>query len=494
MIRRKLLFIWIIAFVSFFPVFGDEGMWIPMLIEKLNIQEMQEKGLKLSAEDIYSVNKASMKDAVMIFGGGCTAELISAEGLLLTNHHCGYRSIQKHSTVEHDYLTNGFWAMSHKEELLNPGLKVTFLKWMEDVTGKSLEGINSGMSEKEREERISENNQKIITEAVNNSHFSAHIEPFFAGNQYFLFVEEVFRDVRFVGAPPSSIGKFGGDTDNWMWPRHTGDFSLFRIYANKNNEPAEFSPDNVPYEPVKFFPISLKGIHPDDFTMVFGYPGSTYEYVPSYHIKMLTQEVYPKLIDIRDKKLELMNADMSADPKVRIQYSSKYASVSNSWKRWIGEINGLDKLDAIAKKQAFENGFMAWVASDPASQKKYGTLLPDYRNVYNDLGRYRLARDYINEVFFRNGAELVSFSSKFANLIDLVENEDSPEKVSSAASQLISLTEGFFKDYNLSTDKKLFVALMKKCGENMPAEFQPSVFINIHSKFNDDYGKYMESV
>ena len=333
-----------------------------------------------------------------------------------------------------------------------------------------------------------------MADAVKDTHFSAHIEPFFAGNQYFLFVEEVFRDVRFVGAPPSSIGKFGGDTDNWMWPRHTGDFSLFRIYADKNNEPAEFSMDNVPYEPAKFFPISLKGVQPDGFTMVLGYPGSTYEYVPSYHIEMLTQQVYPKLIDIRNKKLEIMNADMSADPKVRIQYSAKYASVSNSWKRWIGEINGLDKLDAIVKKQTYEKGFMAWVESDPASQKKYGTLLPDYRKVYNDLGKYRLARDYINEVFFRNGAELVSFSAKFANLIDLVEDEENPEKISSAASQLIKSTEGFFKDYNLATDKKLFVALMKKCGEDMPAEFQPSVFINIHSRYNNDYEKYMESV
>ncbi len=489
--KGKIIFIWIFAFVSFLPVFGDEGMWIPMLIEKLNIQEMHEKGFNLTAEDIYSVNKASMKDAVMIFGGGCTAELISSEGLLLTNHHCGYRSIQKHSTVEHDYLTNGFWAMSRKDELPNPGLKVTFLKWMEDVTAKSLEGVNRGMNEKKREEKIKENNRKIVTEAVKNSHFKAHIEPFFAGNQYFLFVEEVFRDVRFVGAPPSAIGKFGGDTDNWMWPRHTGDFSLFRIYANKNNEPAEFSQDNVPYKPAKFFPISLKGIHPGDFTMVLGYPGSTYEYVPSYHIEMLTRDVYPKLIDIRDKKLELLNVDMSADPKVRIQYASKYASISNSWKRWIGEIDGLDKLDALAKKQAFEKGFQLWVESDPARKKKYGTLLLDYRNVYRDLGKYRLAKDYFNEIFFRYGAELISFSGKFANLIELVENG---ENISSAASQLKKSTEVFFKDYNPGTDKKLFVALMTKCGENMPLEFQPTVFINIHSKYNDNYVKYMDDI
>jgi len=490
----KLLFILFFAFVSFLPAFGDEGMWIPMLIEKLNIQEMQEKGFNLTAEDIYSVNKASMKDAVMIFGGGCTAELISSEGLLITNHHCGYRSIQKHSTVEHDYLTNGFWAMSPKEELPNPGLKVTFLKWMEDVTLKSLEGVNNGMSGKERKDKISENNRKIVAAAIKNKHFSAHVEPFFAGNQYFLFVEEIFRDIRFVGAPPSSIGKFGGDTDNWMWPRHTGDFSLFRIYASKDNKPAKFSQDNVPYKPAKFFSISLKGVHPDDFTLVLGYPGSTYEYVPSYHIKMLTQEVYPKLIDIRDKKLEVMNADMLSDPGVRIQYSAKYASVSNSWKRWIGEINGLDKLDALAKKQAFEKGFQKWIESDPARKEKYGTLFLRYRKVYKDFGKYRLARDYINEIFIRNGAELVSFSAKFANLIELVENGANSEVISGIAGQLKNSTKGFFKDYNQATDKKLFIALMKKCGENMSSEFQPSVFINIHSKYKDDYVKYMESV
>ncbi len=484
----------ILTLLSVKPAVGDEGMWIPLLIEKLNIQDMQEKGFKLTAEDIYSVNQASMKDAVMIFGGGCTAELISGEGLLITNHHCGYRSIQKHSTVEHDYLTNGFWAMSREEELPNPGLKVTFLKKMEEVTTGSLEGVKDSMSEKERENRIRENNTKIIAEATKDSHYQAHVEPFFAGNQYFLFVEEVFRDVRFVGAPPSAIGKFGGDTDNWMWPRHTGDFSIFRIYANKNNEPAEFSQENIPYKPAGFFPISLKGVHPDDFTMVFGYPGSTYEYVPSYHIKMLTQEVYPKLIDVRDKKLEILNAQMSADPKVRIQYAAKYASISNSWKRWIGEIKGLEKLDALAKKQNFEVEFQKWAVSNLSGNEEYKSLLPNYRKVYKDYGKYRLARDYANEVFFRNGAELIAFSGRFSQLAELVTNDGNPEDISRASDYLKKMTESFFKDYNLTTDRKMFAALMQKYAESMPPEFQPSVFINIHSKYKDDYSGFTDAV
>lgn len=489
-----LILIGILTFVSVKPAFSDEGMWIPMLIEKLNIRDMQEKGFKLTAEDIYSVNQASMKDAVMIFGGGCTAELISGEGLLITNHHCGYRSIQKHSTVDHDYLTNGFWAMSRKEELPNPGLKVTFLKRMEEVTGKSLEGVTDNMSEKERQNKIRENNLEMITEVTKGTHFQAHIEPFFAGNQYFLFVEEVFRDVRFVGAPPSAIGKFGGDTDNWMWPRHTGDFSLFRIYANKNNEPAGFSEENVPYKPVSFFPVSLKGVRPDDFTMVLGYPGSTYEYVPSYHIKMLIREVYPKLIDVRDKKLEIMNAQMSSDPKVRIQYAAKYASVSNSWKRWIGEIKGLEKLDALAKKQKFEVEFQKWALSNPAGNESYKSILAKYRKVYADYGKYRLARDYVNEVFVRNGAELVSFSGRFSHLLDLMENNGEQQEIIQTSDQLKKMTEAFFKDYNQITDQKLFTALLQKFDENMPPEFQPSIYINIQSKYKDDYLKYMNAV
>ena len=491
-ITMLIVVILISAFV--FNTKADEGMWIPLLIEKMNIQHMQENGFKLSAEDIYSVNQASMKDAVMIFGRGCTGELISDKGLLITNHHCGYRRIQQHSTVEHDYLTNGFWAMSLKEELPNPGLTVTFLKWMKDVSNQVSEGVTENMSEKEREEVTEKNIDKLIEEAIEGTHYTAHIESFFRGNQFYIFVEEKFKDVRLVGAPPSSIGKFGGDTDNWMWPRHTGDFSLFRIYADKDNKPAEYSEDNKPFVPAKYFPISLKGTNPDDFTFVFGYPGSTYEYVPSYHLTMLTEDIYPKLISVRDKKLEIMSHDMADDPKVRIQYSAKNASVSNSWKRWIGEINGLEKLDAINKKQMFEANFQAWSDSDSGRKEKYGSLLSDYQKLYEDYAKYRLAKDYISEVFIRTGAELVAFSGRFEELITKVEDKAPESEIQELADNLVSQTASFFNDYNKSTDYKLFIALLKMFGDNIESEFQPSIFINIHSKYHDNYEKYAKDV
>ena len=286
--RNKLLTTWLLLTILLTPALrADEGMWIPLLIEKYNIKLMQEKGFKLSAEDIYSVNKACMKDAVVQFGGGCTGEVISDEGLLITNHHCGYGQIQRHSTLEHDYLTNGFWAMSKEEELPDPGLTVTFLKRMEDVTGKVINGTSEGMPEADRDKILESNISEIEKNATAGTGYSAEVVPFYMGKQYFLFVYETFRDVRFVGAPPSAIGKFGGETDNWIWPRHTGDFSLFRIYADKDNKPADFSKSNVPYKPLYHFPVSLKGIKEGDFTMVFGYPGSTSEYVPSYHIDMV---------------------------------------------------------------------------------------------------------------------------------------------------------------------------------------------------------------
>jgi hypothetical protein len=329
-------------------------MWIPLLLEKYNLAEMQEMGFKLSAQDIYDVNNASMKDAVAVFGRGCTSEMISPEGLLITNHHCGYRQIQSHSTVENDYLTNGFWAMSRDEELPNPGLTVRFLEYMKDVTEEVLEGTE-GLSANEAAKKIKTNSQKIENEASENGKLMTQVKPLFYGNQYFLYVYKVFKDVRLVGAPPSAIGKFGGDTDNWMWPRHTGDFSLFRVYADENNEPAEYSPDNVPYQPKKYFPISLGGVQPEDFTMVFGNPGSTMQYIPSHEVDIIMNQRDPDRIAIRDKKLEVIGEAMEADPKTRIQYAAKYASISNAWKKWQGEILGLERLDAVNKKLEFEN-------------------------------------------------------------------------------------------------------------------------------------------
>ncbi|NQU79968.1 MAG: S46 family peptidase [Bacteroidetes bacterium] len=494
MIRKSIRLI--VLFIIFLSSIAraDEGMWIPILIEKFNIEIMQEKGFKLSAEDIYSVNQASMKDAVMIFGGGCTAELISDKGLLITNHHCGYSRIQSHSTVAFDYLTNGFWAMSQEEELANPGLTVTFLKWMKDVTEEVLEGIEDGISEEKMFDIKQKNIIKIKEEAIEGTHFTAQVKPFYYGNQYFLFVNETYKDVRLVGAPPSSIGKFGGDTDNWMWPRHTGDFSMFRIYAGKDNEPAEYSPDNIPFKPKKFFPISLKGTKPGDFTMVFGYPGSTYEYVPSFHLQVLTGDIYPELIDVRTKKLEIMQNTMEKSPEVRIQYSAKAAGVSNSWKRWKGEIRGLDKLDAVIKKQEYEKRFMEWTGANPERNRRYGKLLERYEEVYGEIAPVRLVQDYLREVFFYNGVENISLVSGFSELVSLIENGASPEEINKVLESLRGRTAGFFKNYDPATGDALAVAMLSMFEKNVPGEYFPEEYKKIMEKYNGNYQTWIKMV
>ncbi|NPA36803.1 MAG: S46 family peptidase [Chlorobi bacterium] len=486
MFKRIILPLLLILIIAS-PARPDEGMWIPLLLKKYNIEQMQKKGFKLTAEDIYSINKASLKDAVMIFGGGCTGELISDQGLLITNYHCGYRQIQQHSSVEHDYLTNGFWAMSKEEELPNPGLTVTFLKRMEDVTDRVLKGVTDTTPEKEREAIIRKNIKEITKEATAGNNYQAIVKPFFYGNQYFLFINEIFKDVRLVGAPPSAIGKFGGDTDNWMWPRHTGDFSVFRIYADKNNKPAEYSKDNVPYKPVKHFTISLKEVKEGDFTMVFGYPGSTYEYVPSYHIKMLTDYINPKLIDVRTKKLDIMNNYQEKDPKVRIQYAAKNASVSNSWKRWIGENKGLAKLNAIEKKQEFEKSFIQWCKENPERNKKYGSLLEQYKDVYSKYAEYRLAYYYTSELMFRNGIELAMLAGSFK---PLTASEETPDE--NLIKALKNKTRKFFKDYYQPLDKDMTSMLLKMYKQNVPEKFLPDIYSYIDKHFKGDIDKYTD--
>jgi len=466
---------------------SDEGMWIPLLIEKFNIEIMQEKGFKLTAEDIYSVNRACMKDGVMIFGGGCTAELISPEGLLITNHHCGYGRIQSHSSLEHDYLTDGFWAMSREGELPNPGLTVTFLKYMEDVTDRVLSGIKRRMSEEEKNKIIESNISEIVTEASEGNHYSAFVRPFYMGNQFFLFVNETYRDVRLVGAPPSAIGKFGGDTDNWMWPRHTGDFSLFRIYADKDNMPADYSEDNVPYKPAYHFPISLKGVDEGDFTMVFGYPGGTSQYVPSYHISMLIDYVYPKMIELRGTKLAIIKEDMDADPEVRIKYSSKDAGISNSWKRWIGEKSGMERLGTIEKKKEFEKEFTAWVKEKRRREKDYGYLLDSYKSLYEQMQEYYLVNSYTSETIGRSGVEAIGMAASFIPLIEAVNNEADNDEIKGRLERLSSGISRFFHNYNMPTDKKLFVAMLELYGKNLDEKWQVPEYRDLYSSCNGNF-------
>ncbi len=463
---------------------ADEGMWIPLLLQKYNIKDMQAKGFKLTAEDIYSINKASMKDAVVIFGRGCTGELVSDQGLLITNHHCGFGAIQKHSSVAHDYLTDGFWAENKKMELPNEGLTVRFLERMEDVSAQIMKNLNDKMSESERSAEVEKEVQKIETAASESGKYQAIVKPLFNGNQYFLYVYKVYKDVRLVGAPPSGIGKFGGDTDNWMWPRHTGDFSVFRIYADKNNEPAEYSPDNVPYKPKKHFPISMKGVKKGDFTMVFGYPGSTEEYLPSFAVKMLMETQNPHRINIRQNKIDIMSKYMKKDKAIRIQYASKYAGISNYWKKWIGENRGLKRLNAIEKKQDFEKNITKWINKDAKRKAKYGNIINDYKKIYEGITKTQLAYEYFKEAIYR--LDISQLARSFNKLL----SEDNKGNVG----ELREYTKKFFKDYNETLDKEVFIKMISLYYKNVDKQFCPSVLSEIDTKFNGNIADYVNNL
>lgn len=443
------------------PALADEGMWVPALIQS-RIKDMKAKGFKLTAEDIYSINRSSLKDAVLLFGSGCTGEVISDEGLFLTNHHCGYYFIGSHSSVEHDYLTNGFWAMNRSEELPNPGLTVSFLIRMEDVTDRALKGVDDEMPQAERDSMVKANAADVIAKATAGTHYEAAVEPFYYGNQYFLFVYEKFRDVRLVAAPPSAIGKFGGDTDNWMWPRHTGDFSMFRIYADKNNNPADYSKDNVPYRPRRSFTISTAGLKEGDFTMVYGNPGRTMQYVVSDAIDYAVNCGNPAKIKMRTMRLEIMNAEQAKDPATRIAYAAKNARVSNQWKKWQGESKGLARLGTLDKKRAFEAQFTAWAADKPL----YRDVLPKLRALYAELAPYAFARDYYQEAY--QAIEMTQFAQNAAKGIFKPDAEKAGD--------------GFFKNYSQTIDRLSTQAVLGEYVKNVPAEWTPAYFLEAVQK------------
>ncbi|MEJ8801808.1 S46 family peptidase [Pontibacter sp. H249] len=470
----------------------DEGMWLPMLLKQLNEAEMQNKGMKLTAEDIYSINQSSLKDAIVSFGGFCTGEMISAEGLLLTNHHCGYGQIQQHSSVENDYLTNGFWAKNKSEELPNPGLTATFIVRMEDVTKQILEGTANAKTEAERESIVQRNMAKVRRESTAGTHYDAVIRPFFYGNEYYMYITETFRDIRMVGAPPSSIGKFGGDTDNWMWPRHTGDFSLFRIYAGPNNEPADYSPNNKPYKPKHHLPISLSGVKENDFTMVFGFPGRTNEYLTSQAVEEIYAVSNPHKINIRETKLNILDKDMKASDAVRIQYAAKYASIANAWKKWIGESRGIRKANAIENKKQLEKQFASWVAADANRKAKYGNVLADFEKNYKALDGITLSRDYVMEAAY--GVEIIRFANTFTKLQERLANNAPQTEINDQITKLERTIAPFYKDYNAPTDKKVFAALLSLYYNNVDPKMHPTAFATVRSKYKGDFTKYAEEV
>ncbi len=473
--------------------FADEGMWLPIFLKQLNEPDMKAKGMRISAEDIYSVNQSSMKDAVVLFGGGCTGEIISDKGLLLTNHHCGFSQIQSHSSLENDYLKYGFWAMTQDQELACPGLSVTFIIRIEDVTAQIIGKISPDMSESDREKTIKDMSGLLEKKAIEGTHYGANVRPFFNGNQFYLFVTETFKDVRMVGAPPSSIGKFGGDTDNWMWPRHTGDFSLFRVYAGPDNKPAEYSKDNVPFKPRHFFPISLKGVQPGDFTMVYGFPGRTTQYISSYAVKNTMEVNNPARIAIRTARLEIIDDAMRSSDKLRIQYAAKQASIANAWKKWQGEQKGLTRLNTIQNKQAFEKSFNEWAKLN--GNKEYINLLDQMRRQYEELAPFSKAIDYINEAAY--GVEMLRYAAAFNKLESLASANPLDEKAMlEEANRLLNTSGGFYKDFDATTDRKLFVAMMNMYFTEVDAAYHPSELINIQAKYKGDFaagGSYLYS-
>ena len=455
------------------------GMWIPSLLQGMNEKEMKSLGMKMTVADIYDVNKSSLKDAVPHFNGGCTSEVISPKGLLLTNHHCGFDAIQTHSSVEHDYLTNGFWAYKMEDELPNEDLEVTFIVKIEDVTAKVLDGTAALGSEAERQKKIQDNIAALTKSLAKESWQENKIRTFYEGNQYMLFVTETYKDVRLVGAPPSAIGKFGSDTDNWVWPRHTGDFSLFRIYADKNNRPAGYSKDNVPYTPKHFLPISLDGIKEDDFTLVFGYPGKTNEYLPAVAIEQIVTELNPAKIEIRDKALKVQDGFMRKDNAIKIQYASKYAGIANYWKKWIGETQGLKKSNAVAVKRKQETAFQEKVAK-AGKQSEYGNLLVDFKKNYEEIGPYASARDYFIEVVLRN-TELLSVGYKMYQL-EQIYNTKGEQAFTDRKNKLATGLGEFYKDFNAGVDEKVFEQLIALYATKSPKPYLPSALLNIDTK------------
>ena len=480
---KKTGLIFCFVLISISASLAVEGMWIPTLLNKYNIAEMQQMGFKLTAEDIYSVNHESMKDAVVLFGAGCTGEIISNDGLLITNHHCGFDAIQEHSSVEHDYLTNGFWAKNRKEELPNSGLSVRFLDRMEDVTEKLLTG-SEGKPKDSLSIILARNTKKIIDEASQKGKFEALVEPLFYGNQYFLYVYQVFEDVRLVGAPPTSIGKFGGDTDNWMWPRHTGDFSMFRIYAGKDNLPAKYSADNVPYKPRKFFTISLKGVKPQDFTLVFGFPGRTQQFLPSQAIRQIMEQSDPDKIKIREAKLEILSGDMDKDAKVRIQYASKYQTTSNSWKKWQGEVKGLKRLNAFTTKQTLENEFKNWTDVNQERKNRYNEVLPNFEKLYQQFKPYAKANDYYTEIVVR-GTDIFSIISFFDH-IEVGWTKLSPDDQLKIRKAVKLKLEDHFKDYNRATDEKVFAELLRLYFNDINSKYLPEDFKTLMNNISSE--------
>jgi hypothetical protein len=478
----------------------DEGMWLPMFVERLNWTDIQKMGLKLTPEELYSINNSSLKDAIVGLANGsapngyfCTGEIVSDQGLLFTNHHCGYDVIQNHSTVEHDYLTDGFWAMKMEDELPNPNLTASFLISMEDLTAKILPELNDTLSPADRAKKVKEIVKPIKEAASENGKYDVVVKSFYEGNEYYMFVYQTYKDVRLVGAPPESIGKFGGDTDNWMWPRQTGDFSIFRVYSAPDGSPAEYSKDNVPFKPKHYLPISLKGYQKDDYAMVWGYPGSTERYLTSYGVDFAIEKKNPAIIDVFGKVLENMKVYMDSDPALRIEYASDYASIANSWKYFIGQTKGLKKLNVKGEKEKIEQEFTNWVNASPDRKTKYGKLL---ENVSNG---YEMMTDKVTPYYYLaigsgqiSMFELPRQSMQLSSMLE--EPKENKTAIEESVKAMKESAEEFYASFNPVMDKDLLKSMLKMFKAKLLPEQLPGIFVTIDKKLKGNIDAYVDNM
>lgn len=471
---------------------AHEGMWLPTLLKSIE-GDLQSAGLKLTAEDIYSINKGSIKDAIVLFGGGCTAEVISGQGLILTNHHCGFGQIAAHSTVENDRLKNGFWAADRSAELRNPGLTATFIVRMEDVTDRILPQIPADLLTKEAERRafISNLAKTVADEATKGTHYKAVVRPFNYGNSYFLIVTETFTDVRLVGAPPSAIGKFGGDTDNWMWPRHNADFSMFRIYAGADNKPAEPSDTNVPFVPRHVLPISMDGVQEGDYAMIFGFPGNTQRYLSSYAVEYVMEKADPMRIAMRTAGLGVIDAAMRSSDRTRLQYADKQSGISNAWKKWIGEVRGLKELNTLQRKREYEAAYME--LAKQKGQDAYAAVLPGLAAIYAEYVPYATARDLFVEMVY-NGPDVLAFANGFEQLVEQHATLTKDGKLAEALHEVLSGAEGHFANYDVEVDKRVFKALLPIYRKHIPATLAPDVLQEIDTRYKGDADAWVDAL
>ncbi len=508
--KRILYFFIALSLFAGTKVKANEGMWLPMFIKTLNIADMQKMGLLLTADELYSPDKPSLKDAIVGLSTGptptgyfCTSELVSSKGLLFTNHHCGYDYIQKHSSIDHDYLKDGFWAMTQEEELPNEGLTASVLVYMADVTDSIIPQLSDTMSEADRSKVVSKVKSKLKKQASEEGKYNVVIKGFFAGNEYYMFVYQVYKDVRLVGAPPSAIGKFGGDTDNWMWPRQTGDFSIFRIYTAPDGSPAEYSKDNVPLKPKHYLPISLDGVKKGDFAMIWGYPGTTERYLTSYGIEFKMKDYFPPLIEVFGKKLEIWKEHMDASPEVKIKYASNYAGIANAWKYFIGQQRGVKRLHVYDKKKAFEETFTQWVDADNARKEKYGEALPLIKEAYGKMSKGFVPL-VIGSVAGLQGSDAISMAQDLSGLENhlksLKEEKDKKKKakqqkrIDKAVTRVKENIPEMYKNYDMATDKDVFAAMTKLYYDKMPADMHPELLDKLVKKYKGDFNALADYV